>query len=169
MPVEVFLKSLGIRNVGEHIAKIIAKEFITLEAVRKSTLEELTSIHEIGPEVANSIRSFFDSDFGNELIKSLIESGVNITDYVSVQSKSSIFSGKTLVVTGTLTNFSRKEIEDLIASLGGRASGSVSKNTDFVLAGEAAGSKLKKAEELGVKVLSEDEFITMSEIKNENH
>jgi DNA ligase (NAD+) len=165
MPVEVFLKSLGIRNVGEHVARVIAKEFITLEAVKTSTLEKLTSIHEIGPEVAKSIRNFFDSSFGSELIESLLESGVIITDYIRVQSKSSIFSGKTLVVTGTLEKFSRKEIEDLIVSLGGKVSSSVSKNTDFVLAGKSPGSKFTKAEEFGVKILSEDEFVAMS--KNE--
>ena len=168
MPLEVFLKSIGIRNVGEHVAKVVSKELITLEAVRAADFERLTSIREIGPEVANSIRNFFDSNFGAELIESLSESGVTIADYAGVQSKSSVFLGKTFVVTGTLS-LPRKEIENLIASLGGKTSSAVSKSTDFVLAGESAGSKLAKANELGIKVLSENEFILMSGIKNENH
>jgi DNA ligase (NAD+) len=123
-------------------------------------VEELTEVNEIGPVIARSIDDWLQSDFGRATIADLRTSGVlmEAVGLPPAAAASGPLAGKTLVVTGTLARHSRDEMEELIAQHGGRAASSVSKNTDYLVAGEKAGSKLAKAQQLGVKVLSEEEF-----------
>ena len=131
--------------------------------------EELSEIDEIGPTIARSIYDFFNSDYGRQTLEDLAKVGVKLEDETPEESAADaapgngLFAGKTLVVTGTLSHYKRDEIERLIESLGGRATGSVSSSTHYLVAGEKAGSKLAKAQSLGVPVLSEDEFRKMIE------
>jgi DNA ligase (NAD+) len=155
------LASLGIRMVGESVAELLANEFGDIEALMHASADRLSQIEGIGPERAESIHQFFLSDAGKKIIEDLQALGVKLTHGAKSKSKhagGSDLSGKTFVVTGTLVNYGRQDIEDLIKELGGKVTSSVSKNTDFVVAGEKAGSKLDKAQQLGVKVLSEKEF-----------
>ena len=129
------------------------------------TEEELAAVDDIGPIIAASVFSFFSSEVGRGTLEEFRKLGLNMGEPVPEEDESvvRILDGKTLVVTGTLTRFTRTEIKELIQQHGGRASSSVSKKTDFLVAGEAAGSKLEKAQELGVEVLSEDQFFEMLE------
>ena len=127
--------------------------------------ESLSNVDEIGAVIAASVHRFLRSEYGIRIVSQLRELGLNLgqpVDRSRVPAEGKLI-GKTLVVTGTMVRFGRDEIEQLIRDHGGKASGSVSKKTDFVVAGEAAGSKLTKAQELGVKVLTEDEFLAMLE------
>ena len=161
-PLSRLLFGLGIRHVGQHTAKILAKRFSSLDTLARAEANNLRTIHEIGDKVADSVVDFF-ADPGNRLLLDQLEElGVNPTEEAVVQQDGPL-TGKTLVITGTLERMSRKQAEDLIERLGGRASGSVSKKTDYVVAGPGAGSKLDKAQKLGVNILSEDDFIQMLE------
>ena len=157
-----FLFALGIPNVGNKTAKDLAACFRTLDSVRNASKEELLSIPDIGDIVANDIIDFFSDAHIASQVDRLLELGVKPRE-PKAKTTAAFVDGKTFVVTGTLSRMGRKEIEDLITSLGGKASGSVSKKTDYVIAGENAGSKLDKANQLGVKVLSEDEFFSAIE------
>lgn len=157
-----FLFALGIPNVGNKTAKDLAAYFRTLDSVRNASKEELLSIPDIGDIVANDIIDFFSDAHIASQVDRLLELGVKPRE-PKAKTTAAFVDGKTFVVTGTLSRMGRKEIEDLITSLGGKASGSVSKKTDYVIAGENAGSKLDKANQLGVKVLSEDEFFSAIE------
>ena len=148
---------LGIRHVGVRSAWILASRFKSLNRLADSGIEELQSINEIGPVMAESIFNFFRTEENKKLIEKLRYNGVN-TEEKGLSSKSKDMEGKTFVVTGSLESFSRNEIEELIRRHGGNASSSVSKNTDYVVAGKDPGSKFEKAKELGVKIISEDEF-----------
>ncbi|MFC1669041.1 NAD-dependent DNA ligase LigA [Spirochaetota bacterium] len=158
-----FLKSLGIRNVGEYVSRVIAKNVVSLERMNKMTVEDLMDIHEVGPGVAQSIHDFFHWENNLSFINGMIKNGVIIKDEVPGTEEDTPFAGKTFVVTGTLENYSRKEAESIIIDNGGRVSGSVSKKTDFVLAGQSPGSKMAKGEKLGVKIIDEGEFAKMIE------
>lgn len=159
------LAGLGIRHVGNRVALILAQSFGSFEALAAASQTDLAAVHEIGEVIADSVHDFFRNPAGQQTISSLKEVGVNPTMSVVTRSADAAptadqpFAGQSIVVTGTLQKFTRPEIEELIAKLGGRASGSVSKKTSFVVAGEDAGSKLKKAKDLDVKVLSEEEFL----------
>jgi DNA ligase (NAD+) len=157
------LAGLGIHHVGNRVAHVLASHFGSLDAISKATQEELSSVNEVGEVIAHSVHDFFHNEAGIRTIRELKEVGINPTMSQSrAQARGSLpLEGKTIVVTGTLARFDRKQIEEIIVQLGGKASGSVSKKTSFVVAGENAGSKLDKAKELGVKVRSEDEFIEM--------
>lgn len=157
-----FLFALGIPNVGNKTAKDLAAYFRTLDSVRNASKEELLSIPDIGDIVANDIIDFFSDAHIASQVDRLLELGVKPRE-PKAKTTAAFVDGKTFVVTGTLSRMGRKEIEDLITSLGGKASGNVSKKTDYVIAGENAGSKLDKANQLGVKVLSEDEFFSAIE------
>lgn len=158
-PLDAFLFALGIPNIGRKTARDLAQQFGSLEKVRAATEEELLAIPDIGGIVAASIRAFFDSETGNRLVDRLLEQGVCPTwESVSLGGE---FAGKTVVLTGTLSSMGRQAATELITAHGGKVTGSVSKKTDFVVAGEEAGSKLEKAQKLGVVVLSEDEFLQM--------
>ena len=158
-PLSRFLYALGIRHVGEHLAKVLARQFGSLEALAKTGRDELLAIHEVGPQVADSVVNFFQSQRNREILHKLREAGVSPKE--EERRAGGPLSGKTFVFTGALTRFSRKEAQEMVERLGGRAAGSVSKKTDYVVAGEEAGSKLDKARELGVSVLSEEAFLEM--------
>jgi DNA ligase (NAD+) len=155
------LTGLGIRLVGEHVAELLAAEFGSIDALMSASVERLAQVEGIGNERAESIHRFFQSNAGRKAIDDLRSLGVKLTEDVRPRSASADVPhlvGKTFVVTGTLTGYSREEIESLIKSLGGKPTGTVSKKTDYVVAGDKAGSKLEKARELGVKVLTPEEF-----------
>ena len=154
-----FVFSLGIEEVGQKTAKDLAKHFKTLQNLQKATEEELLQVEDIGPVIAKNIFLFFEDKNNLKEIADLLAQGVLVQEQKN-QTASQIFAGKTFVLTGTLSQ-PRKEFEKLIESHGGKCAGSVSKKTDFVLAGQEAGSKLDKAKELGVKVLDEQEFLKM--------
>ncbi len=156
-----FIFALGIRHVGEHTARLLASAFGSIENLQKSCEEELLSIREIGPQVARSITTFFNNPKNIEVIERMFQAGVRPT--VEVKKVGGRFTGITFVFTGALTRFTRDEAKQLVENAGGHAAGSVSRKTDFVVAGEEAGSKLDKARELGVKVLTEEEFLGMIE------
>ncbi len=157
------LNALTIRHVGTRVATILADHFQTMSELQKATEEQLSEINEIGPIIAASVYRFLHSDYGMQAIKSLAKAGVDMGSLreVATPVEEQIFAGKTLVVTGKLEKYTRDEIHALVDRLGGRAASSVSKNTDFLVAGENAGSKLEKAQELGVKIISEEDFEKM--------
>lgn len=154
-----FIFAIGIPNVGAKTAKDLARRFGTIEALRSATVEQLTGVPDVGEIVARSIVEFFADPSIATQVDRLLAHGVKPRPE-EVQQDSPI-SGKTIVVTGTLEKLDRRQAEALIESLGGKAAGSVSKKTDYVLAGESAGSKLTKARELGVRVLNEQEFFEL--------
>jgi len=151
-----FIYALGIRQVGEHVARVIADHFGSLENIADASTEELEEVMEVGPIVAQSIHTFFRQPKNIELIERLREGGVEIE--IEERAAGSPFDGKTFVLTGTLEHFKRDEAKKLIQRLGGRVASSVSKKTDYVVAGDDPGSKYDKAKKLGVKILSEEEF-----------
>lgn len=154
------LNSFGIRHIGNKTAKIIAKNFSDLAQIQKATYTEFASINEIGSIMADSLVDFFESEQTKDLINRLKDVGVN-----TVGNKKEIldnrFEGKTFVLTGTLPTYSRNEAAEIIENFGGKTSSTVSKKTSYVLAGEEAGSKLTKAEELGITIITEEEFKNM--------
>lgn len=156
-----FLRALGIRNVGDHIAKVIARHVRSLDTLQELSPQELMRIPEVGPGVAQSVYDFFHDHTSLKVINTMIDNGVTVLEEVVEEALENPFKGKTVVFTGTLKSISRQEAESLIESLGGKASGSVSKKTDFVVAGVEAGSKLEKAKTLNVRILSEEEFLKM--------
>ncbi|MBW2637077.1 MAG: NAD-dependent DNA ligase LigA [Deltaproteobacteria bacterium] len=156
-PLEKFIFALGIRHVGEHVAKILAKNFASLEDLIDATEESLISINGIGPEVAGSITKFFSQSHNAAIIEKLQRAEI-VPVKASFEGVSSHLMGKTFVLTGTLDSFTRDEARNLIESLGGKVTSSVSKNTDFVVEGREPGSKLAKAQSLGTTILDEDEF-----------
>jgi DNA ligase (NAD+) len=154
------LAGLGIRHVGNRVAYVLASQFGTLDALAAASTEQLAAVHEIGPAIAASVHGYFHSDAGRQTIADLKAVGVDPKMARPAADPATLpLAGQTVVVTGTLTKFDRPEIEALIVKLGGKASGSVSKKTSFVVAGESAGSKLAKARELGVPVVTEEEFL----------
>lgn len=153
------LFAFGIRHVGQKAGKILSDHFGSLDALLAASVEEMTEIRDIGQTTAESIAAWRALDQSRELIEKLRAAGVNFIGEKTA--KSDLLAGKTIVATGSLTLYTRKEINDLIESLGGKAAGSVSKKTSYVVAGENAGSKLQKAAELGIPVLTEEEFKNM--------
>ena len=152
-----FIYALGIPNVGVKTAKDLVSRFKSIEGLKNATFEELVSVPDVGDIVAQDVMSFFKEEKVLETIDELLELGVN-PKFEEVEVTENPFMGKTVVATGSLQNYSRSEIKEKLESLGAKVAGSVSKKTDYVIAGETAGSKLTKAQELGVKVLSEEEF-----------
>ncbi len=162
-PLGNFLFALGIPNVGAKTAKVLAARFGTLAHIRSATAQELVAIEDVGDIMANSVVEFFQDPSIAAQVDALLSHGVNPQPEEAAKSGDDApFLGKTMVVTGTLSTIGRREAEQLIARLGGKAAGSVSKKTDYVVAGESAGSKLKKAQELGVLVLTEAEFLALA-------
>ena len=153
------LFGFGIRNIGDKAAVLLAEHFGTLQAIRESTAEQISQIDGFGGVMAQSVVEFFAKEGTTDLVHRLADAGVNMQ--WKGEPKGDKLAGKTLVVTGTLETLSRNEAEALIVKNGGKASGSVSKKTAFVVAGAAAGSKLTKAQALGVPVLTEQEFLAM--------
>jgi DNA ligase (NAD+) len=153
--------ALGIRHVGERTAKTLAQAFGSLENLEKATADELTSVRDIGATVAQSIVTFFNNADNRAVVSQLLASGV-APDAVA-KTVGGRRSGKNFVFTGTLTRFSRDHARKLVEDQGGNVVGSVSRKTDYVVAGEEAGSKLAKARELGITILDEQEFLTLLE------
>jgi DNA ligase (NAD+) len=153
--------ALGIRHVGEKAGKILAQKFGTMENLQQAQLEKIQGIPDVGPAMAQSIFQFFRLESTRIFLDKLRSAGVNMNAQVSAQPQ--IFAGKSIVVTGTMERWDRQYIENLIEERGGKAASSVSKKTAFVVAGEKAGSKLTKAKELGVPVLTEEEFAKLLE------
>ena len=153
LPLNRVLFGLGIRFVGERTAQLLAEEFGSMEALMAASAEDLERVNEVGPRVSQAIREFFDEEKNRELIRKLQAAGLTMT--AEKRKKSSQLEGLTFVLTGTLPNLSREQAKARIESAGGKVSGSVSKKTNYVVAGEEAGSKLDKARELGVKVIDE--------------
>ena len=154
------LNALSIRHVGSRVAGILAERFHTMDALLAADIDKLSKTNEIGPVIAKSVYDFLHSDFGRKTIEDLCSQSVTMeaTSAPAVAAGARRLEGKTLVVTGTLVKYSRDQINELIAQHGGHAASSVSKKTDYLVAGEKAGSKLEKAQDLGVKVLSEEDF-----------
>lgn len=155
-----FIYALGIPNVGVKTAKDLVAKFKSIDGLKKATFEELVSVSDVGDIVAKCVLEFFKEEKVINTIDELLSLGVN-PSYEEKEIIESKFEGKTVVVTGSLQNYTRNSIKEKLESLGAKVSGSVSKKTDYVLAGEEAGSKLTKARNLGVKVLTEDEFEEM--------
>lgn len=151
------LNAMSIRHVGNRVAGVLAEAFGSIDALRAAGVTQLSQTPEIGPIIAQAVYDYLHSDFGCAAIDDLKSLGVS-TEAPRATGATRLLEGKTLVVTGTLTRYSREQIEELIARHGGRAASSVSKNTDYLVAGEKAGSKLEKARSLGVAVLTEAEF-----------
>ncbi len=159
-PFERVLYALGIRFVGKTVAKDLAKAFKNIENLRNATEEELLAVDSIGPRIAASVVEFFNHETYKALTERLISYGLQF-EIEEVELASNVFEGKTIVLTGTLPTLSRKDAAELIEQNGGKTSSSVSKKTDYVLAGESAGSKLTKAQNLGIEILDESEFLSM--------
>lgn len=155
--------ALGIRYVGEHIAEILAENFDSIDELARAKREELLRIREIGEKVAESIEMFFKQKENLELIERLKSAGVNVKSKREKKVVKDILKGKTFVITGTLSKYRREEAEKLIISLGGKVSSSVSSKTDYLIVGSDPGSKLEKAKALGIKTISEEEFLKMIE------
>lgn len=154
------ITALGIRHVGTKASKLLARKYKNIDNLINAEFEDLSMINDIGPVVANSIREFFEQEQTKDLIEKLKKAGVNMV----AQEEENIdnrFEGKTFVLTGTLKNYTRGQVSNLIEKYGGKTSSTVSKKTDYVLAGEEAGSKLTKAQNLGIRILSEEEFQEM--------
>lgn len=165
-PLWRLLTALNLRHVGTRTAQQLADRFGTMHILAAQTEEQLSEVDEVGSVIAKSVAEFFASGYGKQIVSELTELGLNMGDAAAAakaaaERAAGRLVGKTLVVTGTLARFKRDEIIELIQKHGGKSAGSVSKKTDFVIAGTDAGSKLTKAQELGVKVLSEDEFLEM--------
>lgn len=158
-PLANFIYALGISNVGKKTAKDLAHTFRTYDGIKGATFDELVAINDIGEVVAHDIVEFFGNESYMCIVQELFDAGVAPQEDAGAASGK--FEGKTFVLTGTLMQYTRKQAQDIIEGLGGKTSSSVSKKTDYVLAGEDAGSKLKKAQELGVVILTEDEFKKM--------
>jgi DNA ligase (NAD+) len=156
---ERLIFALGIRHVGEHVAKVLASEFGSLDKLEKVGEEEFMAVKEVGPQIARSIATFFRQKANVAAIEKLMKGGVRYAP-VKKPGKGAL-AGKTFVFTGALEKFSREEAEKLVEDSGGRASGSVSKKTDYVVAGADPGSKYEKARALGVKILTEREFANL--------
>lgn len=161
-PLHRLLNGLGIRHVGGHIAEVLADHFGSIDALMSATPEALADVHEIGETVAASVHDFFDTQENRALIERLKAYGLTLEQETAAGGPRPL-EGKTIVATGTLENYTRDSIKQRIKELGGRSASSVSKKTDYVLAGENAGSKVAKAEEMGVEVLTEDEFEKLAE------
>ena len=165
-PLWRLLTALNLRHVGTRTAQQLAERFGTMEILASQTEEQLSQVDEVGSVIAKSVAAFFASDYGRRIVSELGELGVNMGDAVAAaavaaERAAGRLVGKTLVVTGTLTRFKRDEIAELIRKHGGKSASSVSKKTDYVVAGTDAGSKLAKAEELGVQVINEDQFLEL--------
>lgn len=162
-PLALLLYGLGIRQVGKKAAAILANYFGSMDALMKSDVDTLVSINDIGPITAQSIVEFFKDESNQKLIQTLKEQGLNMIQEKQ-EIKASRFTNKTVVLTGTLEHYTRNEAKEILENLGANVSGSVSKKTDYVIYGTAAGSKLAKAQNLGVATMSEEEFV--EEVEN---
>ncbi|MCH2210737.1 MAG: NAD-dependent DNA ligase LigA [Fuerstiella sp.] len=162
-PLWRLLTGLNIRHVGQSNAQVLESAFGTIHTIAEQSVEKLAAVDEIGPIIAASVHTFFASDYGSRLVAELTDLGLNLGTAVVSGNRDGAeqaLSGSTVVITGTLSHLSRDEAKQLVRDHGGKTSGSVSRKTDIVVAGEKAGSKLTKARDLGIEVLTEQEFLT---------
>jgi DNA ligase (NAD+) len=162
-PLSKLIFALGIRHIGEKVSEIIAKRFKTMEVLFDVSLEDFSKVSEIGEVLALSLKEFFENATVRHVIEDLVLSGVNMTE-TETSKKGSQFEGRTFVLTGELEKYSREKASEIIKSLGGKVTSSVSKKTDYVLAGSNSGSKLEKAKELDIKIIDEREFEKLTNI-----
>ena len=173
-PLWRLLTALNLRHVGVSTAHLLADRFGSMEALMQASEAQLAEVEEVGDVIAKSVHAFFASDFGCQIVADLKQLGLNMgsaaaAETAAARQSSGLLSGKTLVVTGTLSRFKRDDIHAMIQKHGGRPAGSVSKNTDYLIAGTDAGSKLDKAKSLGVAILSEDEFLALIGVARGHH
>jgi DNA ligase (NAD+) len=156
------LNALSIRHVGVRVATVLAQHFGSMKELHAASVQDLANVDEIGSVIAAKVHDWLHSEFGRQNIQDLTNLGVSMTSpRAAAETTDHLLSGKTFVVTGTLKKYGRDDIEDLIAKLGGRATSSVSAKTDYLIAGAEAGSKLAKAQQLGITILSEEDFEKM--------
>jgi DNA ligase (NAD+) len=160
LPLERVIYGLGIRMVGERTAELLAEHFGSVDALMDASIEELQEVGEVGPRVSESIREFFDEPKNRKLVERLKRAGLQMRG--EKKRRGTALAGKTFVLTGTLAKRTREEAKALIEAAGGKVSGSVSKKTNYVVAGADAGSKLEKARELGVEIINEEQLEQMS-------
>jgi DNA ligase (NAD+) len=159
LPLERLIMGLGIRFVGERTAELLAEHFGNLDVIRDAALEELEEVHEIGPRIAVAIHEFFQEKKNRELLDRLRDAGLQFKK--ERKKRGTALAGKTFVLTGTFPTLKREEAKQRIEDAGGKVAGSVSKKTDYVVAGDDAGSKLDKAKELGVPVIGEADMLKL--------
>lgn len=160
MPLDKFIYALGIRHVGEHMAGVLAHRFPSLQKIQQADAQTLRQVPEIGPQVAESIVTFFEQKENQQALRHLLKQGLDIESPPAPKQKQPL-RGKTFVFTGQLENYTRKEAQDIVERLGARAASSVSGNTDYVVVGSDPGSKLDEAEKNKVKKINEKEFQKM--------
>ena len=165
-PFDKVLYAIGIRYVGAGAAKKLAENFASMDKLIAAKEEEISGIHEIGESISKSVREFFSNKSNLKIIERLKKHGLSFS-LEKKKSKNTIFTGKTFVITGTLANYSREEASEIVTNMGGKVTSSVSSKTDYLICGESAGSKLTKAEKLGIKILKDEEFMKM--IKTEKN
>ena len=158
-PLSKFITALSIRNVGKETAELLVNELPSLEDFKAVNIEKLAEIDGIGDKIARNIYEFFHNEHNLQILEEFKQAGFSFDNTVAVKTDELV--GKTFVLTGTLQSMTREEASDIIKSMGGKTSSSVSKKTSFVIAGENPGSKLDKAQDLGVIILNEDEFLNM--------
>jgi DNA ligase (NAD+) len=155
------LAGLGVRHLGSSVSDALSQQFGSIEALSAASLDQLQAIAGIGPEIAGSVHAFLHSDAGRHVFAELAASGVKLTEEKRVAANATPFSGKTVVLTGTLEHFERGDLEKKLVSMGAKVSGSVSAKTHLVIAGDKAGSKLAKAAELGIEVWDEAKLMSL--------
>lgn len=155
------ITGLGIKNIGRQAGAELKKHFTSLHDLMNASYEELITINDVGDISANAIVDFFKLEENRNMLERLEQAGMNFTSLGEASAENQVFAGLTFVITGTLPNMGRSEMEDLVKKYGGKVSGSVSKNTDYLIAGENAGSKLTKAQELGTTIVTEADFLSM--------
>jgi DNA ligase (NAD+) len=160
-PLPRLIFAFGIRHVGETVARLLAECFRTINRVAEASLEDLNSVQGVGPQIAASVHHFFRQDETTEVLRKLREYGVLPVDEAEPEARSQVFAGKSFVFTGTLETMQRGDAEAQVRALGAAATSSVSKNTSYVVAGAKAGSKLDKARQLGVPVITEQDYLVM--------
>jgi DNA ligase (NAD+) len=152
------LFALGIRHVGTSVAQLLVSRLRTMDALTNASRDDLQTIQGVGPQIAESIRLFLEDKHNSKIVEKLRKAGLRFEEKLQRVARQSLFSGKTVVLTGTLSAYSREEAKQKIEELGGRVASSVSSKTDFVVVGADAGSKLDKAKKLGVRTIDEVEF-----------
>ena len=160
-PFHRVLFALGIRHIGATVARALSDNFHSIDRLRDTPPEEIAAVHEIGAAIAESIHTYLNIESNWAIVEKLRAAGINLESETPADTGPKPLEGKTVVVTGTFTRWGRQQAQDLIRALGGKPTSSVSSKTDLVIAGEKAGSKLAKAEQLGIDVLNEEKFIEL--------
>ena len=161
--IDRLITGFGIRNIGRQAATELMNSFKSIHRLKEASYEELVKVKDMGEISAGAVLDFFSNPDNQDILSRLEQAGVNFESVKDEKAMDGALSGLTFVITGTLPSMGRTQMEELVKSHGGRVSGSVSKNTDYLIAGDNAGSKLTKAQQLGIKIISEDEMLKMIE------